>query len=249
MAAPLASDNSSLWSKRIQKSERTLKVCVNSRITFSAATWKLLLDVVPKSKVAKSQFFKSNVHLKGKNSSLILVYIFSRLPNCIAEIQTKSYIIHAEWNHWHFSTLSKIWPCVGSRQMSGYHFLQKLPPPPIQTHEQPDQCSGKVVQIQPHEIPFDPDDCFGISSWKLRIRIVFPHVVSVSKARDLTRMFVFPPMVANVGHRCWWRDVALQQGWRDDQPEERQEVTVSPSHPRLTVNQHTCSYFYTAHCI
>ena len=215
MAAPLASDNSSLWSKWIQKSERTLKVCVNSRITFSAATWKLLLDVVPKSKVAKSQFFKSNVHLKGKNSSLILGNAYQ-----IALLKSKSnqFYTNAEWNHWYFSTLAKICPCVGSRQMSGYHFLQKLPPPPIQTHEQPDQCSGKVVQIQPHEIFFDPDDCFGISSWKLRIRIVFPHVVSVSKARDLTRLFVFFPMVANVGHRCWWRDIALQQGWRDDQP-------------------------------
>ena len=55
-----------------------------------------------------------------------------------------------------FST--EIFHRVGSsRQVVGYHFLQKHPPPPIQLIQQPDKCPGKVEQIQLHEISFDPD--------------------------------------------------------------------------------------------
>ena len=118
--------------------------------------------------------------------------------------------------------------------MAGYHLAGKQLPPPIQPIEQPDQCSGKVEQIQLHEIFFYPAaaarfqyGCFRL----LHINVDFPFGIWLVKARDLTTL---RQVISGVG-QSWERRGCNCIKW-EGEAEQRQEADDSPPHSKLTVN-------------
>ena len=114
--------------------------------------------------------------------------------------------------------------------MAGYHLAGKQLPPPIQPIEQPDQCSGKVEQIQLHEIFFGPAVAARFQYGCFRLLQINIDVCLVN-ARDLTTL---RRVIDGVG-QCWERR-GCNCIKREGEAEKRQEADDSPPHSKLAVN-------------